>query len=275
MLQRARDAAELRQRRAGSRHLGLPALRLSGRPGPGQPPGPAAHRAVQDPPRLCAGAAQRRGRRGDPRRGARQTARRDLGVDDRPGPSGAWPEPYPPARVRLVVSGTPYGSREGDDHEGELWRRRRVRRACPHGAGASGGRGAPPCRPAPAARHAGPRRGLPPPVAVTACGRPSLASTALPPPGPRRHRPRPRVPRHRLCAPPGRPGGRPRRPPAQGRPPERPPHHPDAATHPRRPVRPGRCRLPPTVRRLAEADPHAGRALVPPEDGATAAHTRR
>ena len=59
-------------------HLGLPALWLPGRQGPGQPAGPAAHRAVQDPPRLRPGAAQRRRRRGDPRRGARQAPRRDL-----------------------------------------------------------------------------------------------------------------------------------------------------------------------------------------------------
>ncbi|CAG7633699.1 Exonuclease SbcC [Actinacidiphila bryophytorum] len=78
MLQRARDPAELRQRRADPGDLGLPALRLPGGPGRGEPAGAAADRALQDPPRLRARAALCRRRRGDPRRGAGEAARRDL-----------------------------------------------------------------------------------------------------------------------------------------------------------------------------------------------------
>ncbi|CAG6393919.1 Rod shape-determining protein MreC [Actinacidiphila cocklensis] len=78
MLQRARDPAELRQRRADPGDLGLPPLRLPGGSGRGEPAGTAADRALQDPPRLRARAALGRRRRGDPRRGAGEAARRDL-----------------------------------------------------------------------------------------------------------------------------------------------------------------------------------------------------
>ena len=70
--------------------LGLPALRLPGRPGPGEPAVAAAERAVQDAPGLREGAAQRRRRRGDPRGGAGAAARPPAHpLSSRPTPDGS------------------------------------------------------------------------------------------------------------------------------------------------------------------------------------------
>ena len=74
--QRARDEAQLRRgvRRRTARDLGLPAVRVPRRHGPGQPARPAEERAVQDAPGLREGAPLRRRRRGHPQRGARRPA---------------------------------------------------------------------------------------------------------------------------------------------------------------------------------------------------------
>ena len=84
----------LRRRRRGPRDLGLPAVRLAGQPRPGEPAGAAEDRAVQDAPGLREGAAQRRRRRGHPRRGARASC---AAAADRLTP---WP------RRRAAVSAT-------------------------------------------------------------------------------------------------------------------------------------------------------------------------
>src|ERR1700722_8039017 len=76
VLERARDQAQLRACPRHPRPVGVPPVRLPGRPEPGRTAGPAPGRAVQDSPGLREGAPHGHRRRGDPGRGPAATARR-------------------------------------------------------------------------------------------------------------------------------------------------------------------------------------------------------